>query len=67
MHFYYFYLFLYQNQQISRIFPCLLCHQLFFLSPIQGLEPGATPCRGGRCAAPILADCSSRNKTILRL
>ena len=20
-------------------------------SPIQGLEPGATPCRGGRCAA----------------
>ena len=21
------------------------------LSPIQELEPGATPCRGGRCAA----------------
>lgn len=26
------------------------------LSPIQELEPGATPCRGGRCAAAILAD-----------
>ena len=23
----------------------------FSLSPIQELEPGATPCRGGRCAA----------------
>lgn len=29
------------------------------LSPIQELEPGATPCRGGRCAAVILADHSS--------
>ena len=32
------------------------------LSPIQELEPGATPCRGGRCAAAILADRSSRLK-----
>lgn len=24
---------------------------LLFRSPIQELEPGATPCRGGRCAA----------------
>lgn len=24
---------------------------VFSLSPIQELEPGATPCRGGRCAA----------------
>lgn len=29
------------------------------LSPIQELEPGATPCRGGRCAAAILTDHSS--------
>lgn len=29
-------------------------------SPTQELEPGATPCRGGRCAAAILADRSSR-------
>lgn len=27
---------------------------LLFWSPIQELEPGATPCRGGRCAAAIL-------------
>lgn len=26
----------------------------FTSSPIQELEPGATPCRGGRCAAAIL-------------
>ena len=26
-------------------------------SPIQELEPGATPFRGGRCAAAILTDC----------
>ena len=32
------------------------------LSPIQELEPGATPCRGGRCAAAILADRSSQKK-----
>ena len=25
-------------------------------SPIQELEPGATPCCGGRCAAAILTD-----------
>ena len=24
---------------------------MMILSPIQELEPGATPCRGGRCAA----------------
>lgn len=30
------------------------------LSPIQELEPGATPCRGGRSAAAILADRSIR-------
>ncbi len=35
-------------------------HSKFLLSPIQELEPGATPCRGGRCAAAILADRSSR-------
>ena len=33
-------------RHIQRIF----LHHLT-LSPIQGLEPGATPCRGGRCAA----------------
>ena len=27
------------------------CHSMTTLSPIQELEPGATPCRGGRCAA----------------
>ena len=32
-------------RHIQRIF----LHHLI-LSPIQGLEPGATPCRGGRCA-----------------
>lgn len=35
-------------------------------SPIQELEPDATPCRGGRCAAAILADCQQLKK-ILRL
>ena len=35
------------------------------LSPIQELEPGATPCRGGRCAAAILADRSSRKQKYL--
>ena len=35
------------------------------LSPIQELEPGATPCRGGRCAAAILADRSSREQKYL--
>ena len=34
-------------------------------SPIQELEPGATPCRGGRCAAAILADRSSQQKKYL--
>lgn len=45
-----------------------LKYEFFVLSPIslitssptQELEPGATPYRGGRCAAAILADrCSS--------
>ncbi len=35
-------------------------------SPIQELEPGATPYRGGRCAAAILADCKQpKNKNTL--
>ena len=34
-------------------------------SPIQELEPGATPCRGGRCAATILTDRSSRKQKYL--
>ena len=38
---------------------------MIILSPIQELEPGATPCRGGRCAAAILADCSSRKQKYL--
>lgn len=40
---------------------------LLFQSPIQELEPGATPCRGGRCAAAILTDRSSQQTKILRL
>ena len=34
-------------------------------SPIQELEPGATPSRGGRCAAAILSDRSSRKQKYL--
>lgn len=37
-----------------------LFHSMMISSPIQELEPGATPCRGGRCAAAILTDRSSR-------
>lgn len=36
-----------------------------FSSPIQELETGATPCRGGRCAAAILTDRSSRKQKYL--
>lgn len=45
---------------MKRIFRvlCVLCSFLTS-SPIQELEPGATPCRGGRCADAILADRSS--------
>ena len=38
---------------------------VFSLSPIQELEPGATPCRGGRYAAAILTDRSSRKQKYL--
>ena len=36
----------------------------FSLSPIQELEPGATPCRGGRCAAryPLGPPAASKQK-----
>lgn len=37
----------------------LVSFVVFSLSPIQELEPGATPFRGGRSAAAILADRSS--------
>ena len=36
-------------------------------SPIQELEPGATPCRGGRCAAAILTHRQQPQTKILRL
>ena len=32
-------------------YSCRSCHSMITSSPIQELEPGATPCRGGRCAA----------------
>lgn len=52
--------FIYFFAVLHRI-PCLVfLHLMFFLrssSPIQELEPGATPCRGGRCAVAILTDC----------
>ena len=38
---------------------------VFSLSPIQELEPGATPYRGGRCAAAILTDRNSRKQKYL--
>lgn len=49
-------LFLYCSHQMNRmklIYPSSYhsCHSMITLSPVQELEPGATPCRGGRCAA----------------
>ena len=53
--------------QMKLIYPSSYhsCHSMMALSPIQELEPGATPCRGGRCAAAILTDRSSRKQKYL--
>ena len=49
VHFIYFFAVLHRFPRLV-----FLCHLVFFLrfsSPRQELEPAATPCRGGRCAA----------------
>lgn len=42
-----------QMTQMKLIYPSSYhsCHSMTTLSPIQELEPGAMPFRGGRCAA----------------
>ena len=56
-----------QMTQMKLIYPSSYhsCHSMTALSPIQELEPGATPYRGGRCAATILTDRSSRKQKYL--
>lgn len=56
-----------QMTQMKQIYPSSYhsCHSMTTSSPIQELEPGATPFRGGRCAAAILADRSSRKQKYL--
>lgn len=49
-----------QRKTLKHEFFVLSHISLITSSPTQELGPGATPCRGGRCAAAILADrCSS--------
>lgn len=68
--FYYFFTFPANNSKLSNS-KCAVAHNSklniqnskFSLSPIQELEPGATPRRGGRCAVAILTDRNSHNKT----
>ena len=42
---------------------CVIC--CFFVSPIQELEPGATPCRGGRCVPLSSRTAAAGNKNTL--
>lgn len=48
MHFYYS---LYISSPTAHNSKLNIQHSKIMLSPIQELEPGAMPCRGGRCAA----------------
>lgn len=61
MHFYFFfYLFTPDLVRFRGFFSVFRVVCRLSLSPIQELGPGATPYRGGRCAAAILADRSNR-------
>ena len=51
MHFYYSLCISPSGSTAFTVFPHFLCRLSISLSPIQELEPGATPFRVGRCAA----------------
>ena len=40
---------------------------VIILSPIQELEPGATPYRDGRCAVAIFTDCQQQKNTLIMI